>query len=170
MCWMWSFFTDEERFYRSGHVKSQNVRLWSSNNRHVLHETPLHHLKVGVWVVFSRCWIVGPIFFMNTNSERYCLEILYPFIGQMTSDEINYSWFQQDGATAHTSHRSMQLLKEFFWRSHYFEKKVATTITICKSTRLISMGGSKICSVSRSSAHTGWHTQTACSLFQASNW
>ena len=32
----------------------------------------------------------------------------------MTSDEINYSWFQQDGATAHTSGRSMDLLKEFF--------------------------------------------------------
>ena len=32
----------------------------------------------------------------------------------MTSDEINYSWFQQDGATAHTSGRSIDLLKEFF--------------------------------------------------------
>ena len=51
---------------------------------------------------------------MNTiNSERYCSNILHAFIGQMTSDEINYSWFQQDGATAHTSGRSMDLLKEF---------------------------------------------------------
>ena len=52
---------------------------------------------------------------MNTiNSERYCLDILHAFIGQMTMDKINYSWFQQDGATAHTSGRSMHLLKEFF--------------------------------------------------------
>ena len=48
------------------------------------------------------------------NSERYCSDILHAFIGQMTSDEINYLWFQQDGATAHISGRSMHLLKEFF--------------------------------------------------------
>ena len=52
---------------------------------------------------------------MNTiNSERYCSDIFHAFIGQMTSDKINYSWFQKDGATAHTSGRSMHLLKEFF--------------------------------------------------------
>ena len=52
---------------------------------------------------------------MNTiNSEHYCSDILHIFISQMTSDEINYSWFQQDGATAHTSGRSINLLKEFF--------------------------------------------------------
>ena len=52
---------------------------------------------------------------MNTiNSERYCSDILRAFIGQKTSDEIIYSWFQQNGATAHTSGRSMHLLKEFF--------------------------------------------------------
>ena len=68
-----------------------------------------------MWVAISRRRIVGAIFFMNTiNSERYCSDIIHAFIGQMTSDEINYSWFQQDGATAHTSGRSMNLLKEFF--------------------------------------------------------
>ena len=52
---------------------------------------------------------------MNTiNNKRYCLDILLAFISQMTSDEINYSWFQQDGATAHITGRSMHLLKEFF--------------------------------------------------------
>lgn len=52
---------------------------------------------------------------MNTiKSERYCSDILHAFIGQMTSDEINYSWFQEDGATAHTSGRSMHFFKEIF--------------------------------------------------------
>ena len=99
----------------SGYVNSQNSRLWSSDNPHSLHKTPLHEKKVGVLVAISRRRIVGPIFFMNTtNSERYCSDILHIFIGQMTNDKINYSWFQQDGATAHTSGRSMDLSKEFF--------------------------------------------------------
>ena len=81
-----------------------------------------------MWVAISRRRIVGPIFFMNTiNSERYCSDILHAFIGQMTSDKINYSRFQQDGAAAHTPGRSIHLLKELFrdsivskdvWPSH----------------------------------------------------
>ena len=68
------------------------IKLWSSDNPHSLHGTPLHDKKVGVWVAISRRRIVGPIFFMNTiNSERYCSDILHAFIGQMTSDDINYS-------------------------------------------------------------------------------
>ena len=52
---------------------------------------------------------------MNTiSSKRFFSDILHAFIGQMTSNEINYLWFQQDGAIAHTSDRSMHLLKEFF--------------------------------------------------------
>ena len=110
-----TFFSDEAWFHLSGYVNSQNSRLWSSDNPHSLHETLLHDKKVGVWVAISRCRIVGPIFFMNTiNSERYCSDILHAFIVQMTSDEINYSWFQQNGATAHTPGRFMDLLKEFF--------------------------------------------------------
>ena len=92
-----------------------NNFFWSSDNPHSLRETPLHDKKLDVLVAICRRRIVGPIFFMNAiNSERYCWDILHAFIGQMTSDEINYSWFQQDGATAHTSGRSMHLLKEFF--------------------------------------------------------
>ena len=110
-----TFFTNEAWFHLSGHVNSQNSRLWSSDNPHSLHETPLHDKKVGVWFAISKRRIIGPIFFMNTiNSKRYCLDILHAFISQMTSDEINYSWFQQDCAAAHISGRSMNLLKEFF--------------------------------------------------------
>ena len=59
--------------------------------------------------------LASPILFINTiNSERYCSDILHAFIGQMISDDINYSWFQQNGATAHTSGRSMHLSREFF--------------------------------------------------------
>jgi hypothetical protein len=36
------------------------------------------------------------------------------FIGLLEEDEITYSLFQQDGATAHTANDSMKLLNEIF--------------------------------------------------------
>jgi hypothetical protein len=47
------------------------------------------------------------------NSKRYC-STLHDFIGLLEEDEITYSWFQQDGATAHTANNSMKLLNEIF--------------------------------------------------------
>jgi hypothetical protein len=47
----------------------------------------------------------------TVNSERHC-SVLYDFIGLLEQDEITYSWFQQDGATAHTANNSMKLLNE----------------------------------------------------------
>jgi hypothetical protein len=56
----------------------------------------------------------GPLFFEETvNSKRYC-SILHDFIGLLDEDGITYSWFQQDGATAHTVNNSMKFLNEIF--------------------------------------------------------
>jgi hypothetical protein len=40
--------------------------------------------------------------------------ILYPFIGQLTEDQIARAYFQQDSATAHTADVSMALLRDVF--------------------------------------------------------
>jgi hypothetical protein len=40
--------------------------------------------------------------------------MLHDFIGLLGEDEIIYSWFQQDGATAHTANNSMKHLNEIF--------------------------------------------------------
>ena len=39
---------------------------------------------------------------------------MYPFIAQLKEDEIDKAYFQQDGATAHTTHMSMSLLDDVF--------------------------------------------------------
>jgi hypothetical protein len=72
----------------------------------------LHDEKIGVWVGMSRGRIVGPVFSLETlNSQRYCDNIVYPFIARLKEDEIDKAYFQQDGATAHMS---MALLDDVF--------------------------------------------------------
>ena len=57
------FMSDEAWFHLSGYVNSQNTRYWSSKNWHVIHEMPLHDLKIGVWCAVSGIKIVGLILF-----------------------------------------------------------------------------------------------------------
>jgi len=40
--------------------------------------------------------------------------ILYPFMGQLTEDEIGHANFQQGRASAHMAHVSMPLLHDVF--------------------------------------------------------
>lgn len=109
------FYSDEAWFHLSGYVHSQNSRLWSAENPHAFHESPLHDLKVGVWIAISRSRIVGPIFFHDTiNSQRYRDNILTPFTESLTLHEIQNCFFQQDGATAHTAKESLDFLRHWF--------------------------------------------------------
>jgi hypothetical protein len=113
------FFTDEAWFHLNGYVNSQNSRTWSASNPHVIHELPLHPLKVGVWAAMS-CQRIFILFFECTvNSAIYC-----GFIDQLaatfTEEEIASAWFQQDGAPAHCSRVSMNHL------SHYFGERLIT--------------------------------------------
>ena len=71
----------------------------------------------GFW--FGR--IIGPYFFQNeagvaitVNGERYRSMIsnfLWPKIDDMDTDNM---WFQQDGATCHTPHATMDILHKRF--------------------------------------------------------
>lgn len=110
-----TFFTDEAWFHLSGYMNSQNSRMWNTENPFCIHEEPLHSAKIGVWIGISRRRIVGPIFFNGTiNAQRYCTDILYPFIGELELSEILNGHFQQDSATAHTARVSMALLADVF--------------------------------------------------------
>ena len=70
---------------------------------------------MGVWCGISALRIIGPIFFYETlNSERYVNNILRPFFNMLRGPEKEYCYFQQDGATAHTSRNSMQEIENVF--------------------------------------------------------
>ena len=108
-------FSDEAWFHLSGHVSSQNHRYWSTENPRLIHEVPLHDQKIGVWCAVTAERIIGPIFFDDTiNSDRYRRNILEPFFQQLTDDELRYAYFQQDSATAHTAHNSLQDIEAVF--------------------------------------------------------
>ena len=110
-----TFFSDEAWFHLSGYINSQNMRMWSTDKPHIFIETPLHAQKIGVWMAVSRRRIIGPIFFNFTvNAERYRNIFLTEFVQQLDDDELQYGYFQQDGATAHTTRENLAFLREYF--------------------------------------------------------
>ena len=78
-----------------------------------MHEEPLHSQKFGVWCGVSRRRVIGPIFFKQTVTTEVYLQIFNEFVKQLTDDELTTGYYQQDGATCHTSNASMQGIESF---------------------------------------------------------
>ena len=74
-----------------------------------------------VWCAVAELGIWGLYFFLEdnvtvtVNSDQYC-EMLETFLRPKLNmlDDMDNVWFQQDGATAHTSRRAMGILREMF--------------------------------------------------------
>jgi hypothetical protein len=109
-----------------------------------VHEKPLHYQKLELWVAKARWHTVGPLFFEESVNSKHYFSMLYDFIGLLEEDKITYSWFQQHGATAHTANNSVKLLNEIFRECVISRNLLAGPYF----TRLLSVGSSKICSVS----------------------
>lgn len=114
-------FSDEAHFWLNGYVNKQNCRIWSEENPRVVLETPLHPEKCTVWCALHAGGIIGPYFFKNAdgrrvtvNGERYRGMIRDYFIPRLEGLDVADMWFQQDGATCHTSNMTIDLLKETF--------------------------------------------------------
>jgi AraC-like DNA-binding protein len=107
------FFSDEAWFSLSGYVNSQNSRMWSINNPHIIHETPLHPQKIGVWAAMSGKRIFHTFFEETVNSDVYC-SFIHKFVETFTEEEIYLAWLQQDNAPAHNSKSTKRQLEMYF--------------------------------------------------------
>ncbi|GFX13332.1 putative DD41D transposase [Trichonephila clavipes] len=114
-------FSDEAHFWLNGYVNKQNCRIWSEANPQVYVETPLHPEKLTVWCALWAGGIIGPYFFKNdeghnvtVNGDRYRTMITNFFIPELSNHDVQELWFQQDGATCHTAHATIDLLKDTF--------------------------------------------------------
>ncbi|GFU61838.1 putative transposable element [Trichonephila clavipes] len=114
-------FSDEAHFWLNGYVNKQNCRIWSEANPQVYVETPLHPEKLTVWCALWAGGIIGSYFFKNdeghnvtVNGDRYRAMITNFFIPELNNHDVQELWFQQDGATCHTAHATIDLLKDTF--------------------------------------------------------
>ncbi|KAJ4434071.1 hypothetical protein ANN_16390 [Periplaneta americana] len=114
--------TDEANFHVCGYVNTHNCRFWASDNPQWMHERPLHSKKVVVWCGVASFGIIGPYFFEDgeeravTVTSQHYINMLQAFLApELRQGGIaDVTWFQQDGATAHTSRASMGELREMF--------------------------------------------------------
>lgn len=114
-------FSDEAHFWLNGFVNKQNCRYWSAENPRVVHESPLYPQRVTVWCGLWYGGIIGPYFFKNAegacvtvNGDRYRAMISDYFFAEYDEIDADDLYFQQDGATCHTAHATMDLLRGKF--------------------------------------------------------
>jgi hypothetical protein len=50
---LFTYFTDDARFYIKGHVNTQNKRYWSAGNPRLIYKVPLYDITVGVRCAIS---------------------------------------------------------------------------------------------------------------------
>lgn len=116
------FASDEAHFYLSGFVNKQNFRYWGNENPRETHKKPLHSPRVTVWCAVGQKTVIGPYFFeencvnVTVNSERYIAMLQDFFLPELRRRRIpkRRVWFQQDGATCHTSNDTINFLRQNF--------------------------------------------------------
>ena len=93
--------SDEAHFHFEGYVNKQNCRIWGSETPKMMIEKPLYPQRVTVWCVF---WA-------GLHYRTMFDGFLWPELEDMNVDDV---YFQQDGATCHTSGETTRLLREKF--------------------------------------------------------
>ena len=116
--------SDEAHFNMEGKVNSKTNVFWGTSKPQEVATTPLHSPRCTVWAAISARGIIGPMFFeesgatVTVTKERY-VEVLEAFKSELYAlypSLMNRFWFQQDGASCHTSKMSRDWLKKNFGR------------------------------------------------------
>ena len=86
--------TDKAHFHLSGSVNKQNFRYWSPENPRLLHQQPLHIVRVMVWCGIACFGVIGPYFFedeaASVTSERYIERIRGFFVRYLNCGEDEF--------------------------------------------------------------------------------
>lgn len=108
-------FSDEATFNLSGKVNRHNVRIWGSQNPHVIQEHVRGSPKIHVWCGLLHNDIIGPFFFIeNTVTGNSYLDMLVNFAVPQVEHLQPTIIFQQDGAPPHWSRNVRDYLNETF--------------------------------------------------------
>lgn len=73
-----------------------------------------------MWCTISQVGIIGPYFFqengraVTVNSDHYLTMLQEFFQPAFKAMQLQDTWFQQDGATSHTAHVTMNFLRQTF--------------------------------------------------------
>lgn len=99
-------FTDEATFQLDGTLNRHNCRYWSDENPHWMREDKSQYpQKLNVWAGILNNRIIGPFFIDgNLNAQNYeamLRELIVPAIREISGDNFEDIWYQQDGAAAH---------------------------------------------------------------------
>ena len=101
----------------------ENYVFWDSEVPNEVAERPLHSVKCTAWCAISRHGIIGPYWFeddeekaVTINSERYIaiFSKFYRALGLKRGVDRDSQWFQQNGATPHTSNVNLHWLDQHF--------------------------------------------------------
>jgi len=114
-------FSNEAYFWLNGYVNKQNCHIWAEEQPEEIKELPLYPDKTSVWCSLWTGGIICPYFFKNeasqnvtVNGTRYHAMITVYLLPEIEARDLDDICFQQDGATCHTVHETMALLREQF--------------------------------------------------------
>jgi hypothetical protein len=116
-------FTDEKFFRLGGELNLHNMVWYSDTNPNYRIEKRSHYTGIMVWCAVTWDGLIGPLFPEgNINAQLYhdmFTNEFLPRLCQLTTTKN--TWFQQDGAGAHTAQTTVEYLNRVFG-SHWIGK------------------------------------------------
>ncbi|MVN24213.1 hypothetical protein GO639_03365 [Staphylococcus aureus] len=111
-------WSDESKFTRDGIFNRRNKHFWADHNPHVTKEMGFQEkFDLNVFCILKNNKISFFIYEDTLNAERY-LQILRTtvtdFLENLPLEEYRNSWFQLDGAPAHSTQEVSRKLDELF--------------------------------------------------------